>query len=71
VNGDSFVAGEPHLWSPKLPRFELAQPPALMPDGKHLITIVPGSETAPARQTDVNFLVNFGEELQRRSVVGK
>jgi len=64
VNGDSFVASPSRVWLDKLP--VVTGPPGMMPDGKHLIVILPSADAASARQTHVNFLLNFSDDLQRR-----
>ncbi|PYS41799.1 MAG: hypothetical protein DMG14_06060 [Acidobacteria bacterium] len=65
VNGDSFAALQPRLWSEKWPTIPLA-PVALMPDAKRIVAIVPTSETAGSPQRHVTFLLNFSDELLRR-----
>jgi Tol biopolymer transport system component len=63
IRGDSFVAGQPRNWGRK---WQHDVPPYLMPDGKHFITVgVPSEESKP--QTHVNFLLNFADELRRRT----
>jgi serine/threonine-protein kinase len=69
VNGDSFVANPPRLWSEKFPAFGV--PPVMMPDGKRFIVNLPSSETASVKPSHVNFLLNFSYELQRRTIPGK
>jgi len=66
VNGDSFIAKPPHLWSQA--RLDNAAPTAIMPDGKQSIIVLSSSDAASMRQTHVQFLINFADELQRRTV---
>lgn len=68
-NGETFSAGQPRLWSPRrigvavgfpVPNIDLA------PDGKRFAVILPaGQDAEPKPQTQVVFLLNFFEELQR------
>jgi serine/threonine-protein kinase len=69
VKGDSFVADKPRVWSEKrianvglLPNYDLA------PDGKHIAALMP-AETAQEQkaQNHVIFLMNFFDEVRRRS----
>ncbi len=67
VNGDSFVAGKPQMWSRTrllnsagVPLYDLA------PDGKRLAAIL-ASEEPP---THLTFLLNFFDELRRRAPLG-
>jgi hypothetical protein len=70
MNGESFVASPPRLWS-QIQVEKLAGPPVVMPDGKRLIVVRLSSEAAAVRQTHVNFLLNFSDELQRQTPAGK
>ena len=69
VEGDSFVAGKPRLWSEKqLADFGLPIGNYdLGPDGKRIAALMPveGPEAQPA-QNHVIFLENFFDELRRR-----
>src|SRR5262249_32255761 len=69
VNGDTLVASPPRLWSAKSPPF--VGPPAMLPDGKRFIVVLPSSEAATARQTHISVLLNFADELHRRTLAGK
>ena len=70
VNGESFVAGKPQLWSEKklaggransVKNFDLA------PDGKRVAALMP-ADTPESQQSQnhVIFLENFFDELRRR-----
>ena len=68
TTGDSFVASP----SQRLPQFannSLAGPADIMPDGKQFVVVTVGSEVA-TRETRVKFLLNFADELRRRSAPG-
>jgi Tol biopolymer transport system component len=69
VRGDSFAAGQPRPWSQKalsivLNGFDFA------PDGKRAVVVMPtpGASTAD-RPTHVTFLLNFADELRRRTAI--
>ena len=69
VQGDSFVADKPRMWSDK----QLGDPANrknfdLAPDGKRIVALMP-VETAEAQkaQNHVIFLENFFDELRRRT----
>ena len=74
VQGNSFVAEKPRLWSGR----QLANPVNtsknidLAPDGKRFAVIMPveqpGSQQARSR---VTFIENFFDEVRRRAPVGK
>lgn len=65
VNGDSFVASQPRIWSEKAP--QLFYRPDLMPDGKRFVIAFNSSvANAALGQTHVTFLINFADELQRK-----
>jgi Tol biopolymer transport system component len=74
VNGDSFVADRPRLWSEKklggvvnnVRNVDLA------PDGKRIVALMP-VDTAVAQQSQKHliFLENFADELRRKVPVGK
>jgi hypothetical protein len=66
VNGDSFAASQPRLWSEKQPPLPTA--PDLMPDGKRFVALLPPSAASSVeRFTHVTFLLNFSDELHRRT----
>ncbi len=67
VNGASFVAGKPRLWSDK----QLVYPGTLnldlAPDGKHFAVLTPPPMAAAEKgSVHVVFLQNFFDELKRR-----
>ena len=64
INGDSFSADKPRLWSEKAPSAQINNL-ALMPDGKHFVAVMPTSSAE--KQTHVTFLLNFSDELRRRT----
>ena len=71
VSGDTFVANPPHLWTQTSAMSQPAQlgfaaPPVMMPDGKHVIVILPNLESAKG-QSHINVLLNFSDELKRRT----
>ncbi|MEI4884055.1 hypothetical protein, partial [Klebsiella pneumoniae] len=72
VNGDAFVAEKPRPWATKLGglasdgrrRFDAA------PDGKRLAVLTPVEPVqAPKVDHDVVFVLNFLDELRRRTPV--
>ena len=75
VNGDSFVADKPRLWSEKpiggtvgaYKNVDLAS------DGKRIVALMPASEDKGSQeaQNHVVFLENFFDELRRKVPVGK
>ena len=70
VSGDSFAASQPRLWSEKQPPLPTA--PDLMPDGKRFVVLLPPSAANSAeRQTHVTFLLNFSDELRRRTAAAR
>ena len=69
VQGDSFVADKPRLWSEKaLARLVNARKNVdLAPDGKHIVAVMPAEgPEAQQSQNHVVFLENFFDELRRR-----
>jgi Tol biopolymer transport system component/predicted Ser/Thr protein kinase len=74
VNGDSFVPDKPRVWSEKrTASFGILVPSAdLAPDGEHIAAIM-SSERPEDQQArnHVIFLLNFFDELRRRSPVSK
>ena len=71
ATGDSFARDKPRPWSDKpladivaagIPTFDLA------PDGKRVAALMPVETPG---QSHVTFLLNFGDELQRKMPVGK
>ena len=74
VNGGSFQADSPRLWSQRrlgdtgvLPNFDVA------PDGRRVAALLPVASPAEQQaQNHVTFLMNFFEEVRRRfSAAGK
>jgi len=73
VNGDSFVAGKPRLWSEKAlaNTVNSRKNVDLAPDGKRIVAVLP-AEAGDAQQSlnHVIFLLNFFDELRRRVPTG-
>lgn len=74
INGDSFVADKPRLWS----SVQLANPSivgvnyAVDPEGKRIVALVPTEARDEERaQSHVIFLENFFDEVRRRVPVTK
>lgn len=69
VQGDSFVAEKPRVWSEKrLANFASTRSYDLAPDGKRIVALMPAE--APEGQNaqhHVIFLLNFFDELRRRT----
>jgi hypothetical protein len=69
VNGTSFVAEKPRLWSSKsgnIADFDIS------PDGKRLAAVMsPQNAKTPASEHEIVFLDNFFDELRRRVPIGK
>ena len=66
ARGDSFVAGNPRVWSERMPVYFPATKfydPA--PDGKSIVALMP-ADTPEERHDRVIFLLNFFDELRRR-----
>ena len=70
VKGDSFVADKPRVWSEKalanvgvIPNYDLA------PDGKRIAALMPAERRKRRAQNHVTFLLNFFDELRRRTAV--
>jgi Tol biopolymer transport system component len=73
VNGDSFVADKPRLWSEKqIGGAVLNKNVDLAPDGKRIVALMP-VETAEAQkaQNHVIFLENFFDDVRRKVPIGK
>jgi serine/threonine-protein kinase len=68
VNGDSFTAGNPRVWSPTpILRTGVISPYDLAPDGKHIAAFPrPDGEREDTNTPHVTFLFNFADELKRR-----
>ena len=72
VEGDSFRAGKPRRWSEKLlPTVDTMFATDLAPDGSRVAVLAPLQEESPKNDLHVTFLLNFFDELTRRSPVGK
>ena len=72
AKGDSFAAGKPRLWTETRLRgignfsnYDLA------PDGKRLAAFVANDASAEKPPTHLTFLLNFFDELRRKSPVGQ
>ena len=71
ANGDSFVAGKPHVWSEK----RVVQAPFtqydLAPDGKRFAVVLNADGTSEEKPfTHLTVLENFFDELKRRVPAG-
>jgi serine/threonine-protein kinase len=74
VNGNSFAANKPRVWSEKrTASFGIITPSAdLAPDGKHIAAVMSSELPEDQRaQSHVIFLENFFDELRRRAPVSK
>jgi hypothetical protein len=73
TEGDSFLPNKPALWT----QFEVMTPAAtlhmarssvdLAPDGKHFAVLVPANTEPLKPQTHINVLLNFFNELERKT----
>ena len=74
VNGDSFVADKPRVWSEKQlsNTVNVTRNVDLAPDGKRIAALMP-VEAAEAQkpQNHVTFLLNFSDELRRKVPISK
>jgi serine/threonine-protein kinase len=68
VKGDVFVADKPRLWSDKrLAEIALGRNLDISPDGKRFVVLMPTNAPGDRRaQSQVVFLQNFADEVQRR-----
>ena len=71
VQGDSFAAGKPRVWSETrllnvsgMPVYDLA------PDGKRLAAVLATDAASGGASTHLTFLLNFFDELRRRTPAG-
>ena len=64
--GDSFVAGQPRVYSRKIVGFRTTRSYDPAPDGKHIIALT-AADAAPESQDRLVFLLNFFDELRRRA----
>ena len=68
VNGDSFAAGKPRLWTNVRLRSGSFMPNSdLARDGKRLAAMVAGDERGEKPLTHLTFLLNFADELRRKA----
>ena len=72
VEGDSFRAEKPRVWSPG-PLLERlgAQPYDLHPDGERVAVLKASEDEAGARRDKLVFIQNFFDELRRLAPVGR
>jgi serine/threonine-protein kinase len=67
INGASFSAGEPRVWSPAtIRRTNVFQNFDISPDGKRAVIFPAPLRSAALGSLHVTFLLNFFDELQRR-----
>jgi len=68
VNGESFVAGKPRVWSGKqLANIGLGVNFDLAPDGKRCVVLMQAASPEPrATQSHVTLVVNYLDEIRRR-----
>ncbi len=72
VQGDSFSAGKPRVWSPtQIRRTSVAQNFALAPDGKRVAFFPRSAEGQSKGSLHATFLLNFFDELRRRAPASK
>jgi hypothetical protein len=74
VKGDSFVAGQPRLWSGKpIEGFLTTNSLDLTSDGKRIAVPLPAPQAkgAPEAQNHIVFLENFFDERRRKVPMGK
>ncbi len=80
VNGDSFVADKPRVWSDKQIGGAVGQAELrvfrnfdLAPDGKRIVALMAATEVKGSQeaQNQVVYLENFLDELRRKVPVGK
>jgi hypothetical protein len=64
VEGNSFIAEKPHVWTDKAVTSISRALFDMTPDGKHAIGVFTSSEKTA--DTHLTFLLNFTDELQRR-----
>jgi Tol biopolymer transport system component len=70
ARGDSFAASQAHPWSPKALQALLLSGYGfdIAPDGKRSVVVMPAPGAVAAdRPTHVTFLLNFADELRRRT----
>jgi serine/threonine-protein kinase len=72
ATGAAFTPGRPRVWSER-PVYQLAPVATwdLAPDGKRLAVILPESHEKPRPLTHLTFLLNFVDEIQRRTTGGE
>ena len=74
IKGDSFLPDKPSLWSrfqieapDRTPGFTARSSVDVAPDGKRFAVLVPENTATPKPSTHVNVLMNFFDELRRRT----
>ena len=67
--GDSFLPGQPRVYSRKIVGFGTTRSYDPAPDGKHIVALT-AADAAPGSQDRLIFLLNFFDELRRRVPVG-
>ena len=72
MQGDSFSAGKPRVWSPvRIRRTSVVQNFDLAPDGKRVAFFPRPAEDQSKGSVHATFLLNFFDELRRRVPLGK
>jgi len=72
VQGDSFSAGKPRIWSPaQIRRTSVATNFDLAPDGRRVAFFPRAAEEQSKGSLHATFLLNFFDELRRRMPLGK
>ena len=67
ADGDSFTPGKPQAW-PEVTIIPSARRDFhVAPDGKHVAVILPGGGEKQKPITQLTFLMNFFDELQRKA----
>lgn len=66
ATGDTFTPAKARVWSDR--QIALWYNPA--PDGKRVVALMRKETTEPKQQNRVTFLLNFGDELQRKAPLG-
>jgi serine/threonine-protein kinase len=72
LQGDSFSAGKPRVWSPtQIRRTSVSNNFDLAPDGKRVVFFPRPAEQQSKGSLHATFLLNFFDELRRRVPLGK
>lgn len=67
IEGDSFLAGAPRVWSPtQVRRDGVRQNFDVSPDGTRIVMLSRPAETAQEGPLHATFLLNFFDEVRRR-----